>query len=100
VTVPTGTPLPDPTPVYSTNPSREEFLYRDGVMRSMLVTNIVDHIGLGIKRNGTAKECWDSIVSACASKSDAALSLAECELQWVRYTGTSRYDLDELLSNI
>ncbi|KAF8173144.1 hypothetical protein K438DRAFT_1610961, partial [Mycena galopus ATCC 62051] len=63
VTVPTGTAPPDPTPVYSTNPSREEWLYRDGVMRSMLVTNIVDPIGLGVKRDGTAKECWDSIVS-------------------------------------
>ncbi|KAJ7923906.1 hypothetical protein B0H13DRAFT_1526177, partial [Mycena leptocephala] len=63
VTAPTGTPLPDPTPVCSTNPSREEFLYRDGVMRSMLVTNIFDPIGLGVKCNGTAKECWNSIVS-------------------------------------
>lgn len=64
------------------------------------MTNIVDPIGLGVKRDGTAKECWDSLIHACAAKSDAALSLAESELQTIKFTGTSRDDLDELLSNI
>ncbi|KAJ6448077.1 hypothetical protein C8R45DRAFT_850540, partial [Mycena sanguinolenta] len=62
-TVPTGTPAPDSTPVFSTAPSREEFMYRDGVMKSMIVTNVVDPIGLGLKLDGTAKECWDSLVA-------------------------------------
>ncbi|KAJ7205033.1 hypothetical protein GGX14DRAFT_368357, partial [Mycena pura] len=52
---------PDPTPVFSTTPSREEWTYRNGVMKSMIVTAIVDPIGLGIKRDGTARECWDSV---------------------------------------
>ncbi|KAF7353202.1 Gag-Pol polyprotein [Mycena sanguinolenta] len=99
-TVPTGTPAPDSTPVFSTAPSREEFLYRDGVMKSMIVTNVVDPIGLGLKLDGTAKECWDSLVAACAKRTDAGLSLAESELQTIRFTGTSRDDLDNLLSNI
>jgi hypothetical protein len=95
------TQLPaDPTPVFSAAPSLEEFMYRDGVMRSMIVTNIVDPIGLGVKRDGTAKECWDSVVSACAAMSEAALSLAQSEFQSIKFTGVSRDDLDNLLSNI
>ncbi|KAJ7678100.1 hypothetical protein DFH06DRAFT_975613, partial [Mycena polygramma] len=53
--------IPAPTPVYSKNPSREEWNYRNGVMKSMIVTAIADPIGLGVKRDGTAKECWDSV---------------------------------------
>ncbi|KAJ7354130.1 hypothetical protein DFH08DRAFT_691964, partial [Mycena albidolilacea] len=61
VIVPTGTAPADPTPIFSTTPSRDEFIYRDGVLRSLIVTNIIDPIGLGVKRYGTAKECWDSV---------------------------------------
>ncbi|KAJ7716632.1 hypothetical protein B0H16DRAFT_1338892, partial [Mycena metata] len=57
----TAPTAPDPTPVYSTNPSRDEYNYRMGVARSLVITNIVDPIGLGAKRDGTAKECWDSV---------------------------------------
>ncbi|KAJ7016226.1 hypothetical protein C8F04DRAFT_1163564, partial [Mycena alexandri] len=96
----TGTAAPDPTPVFSKNPSRDEYEYRDGVARSLIVTNIADPIGLGVKRDGTAKECWDSVDSICAKKSDAALSLAESELQSIKFTGSSRDDLDVLLGNL
>ncbi len=52
VTLPAGATLPplppDPTPIFSTTPSREEWLYRDGVLRSLIVTNIVDPIRLGV----------------------------------------------------
>ncbi|KAJ7075598.1 hypothetical protein B0H15DRAFT_791681, partial [Mycena belliarum] len=60
----TGTAnIPAPTPIFSTNPSHDEWVYRDGATKSMVVTNIVDPIGLGIKRDGTAKECWESVES-------------------------------------
>ncbi|KAJ7321302.1 hypothetical protein DFH08DRAFT_818671 [Mycena albidolilacea] len=51
-------------------------------------------------RDGTAKECGDSVIAACAKKSDAALSLAQSELQSIKFTGSSRADLDLLLSDI
>ncbi|KAJ7623973.1 hypothetical protein DFH06DRAFT_1340299 [Mycena polygramma] len=92
--------IPAPTPVYSKNPSRKEWNYRNGVMKSMIVTAIADPIGLGVKRDGTAKECWDSVEAACARKSDAALSLAQSELQSIKFAGSSRDDLDALLSNV
>ncbi|KAJ7135596.1 hypothetical protein C8R44DRAFT_609161, partial [Mycena epipterygia] len=61
VTLSPGDTPPASTPVYSTAPLREEWTYRDGVMKSIIVTNIVDPIGLGVNRDGTAKECWDSV---------------------------------------
>ncbi|KAJ6490263.1 hypothetical protein C8R47DRAFT_977548, partial [Mycena vitilis] len=64
ITVPPGEASTEtPTPVFSTTPSRAEYNYRDGVLKSMMVTNIVDPIGLGLKRDGSAKECWDSITA-------------------------------------
>ncbi|KAF7372248.1 Gag-Pol polyprotein [Mycena venus] len=100
ITSTTGKAPADPTPIFSTAPSREEWGYRNSVMQSMIVTNIIDPIGLGVKRDGTAKECWDSVTNACAGKSEAALSLAESEFQAIKFAGVSRDDLDELLSNI
>jgi hypothetical protein len=69
-------------------------------MKSMIVTNIVDSIGLGVKQDGTAKECWDSVESVCAKKSDAALSLTESEFQSIKFTGSSQDELDVLLTTI
>ncbi|KAJ7917075.1 hypothetical protein B0H13DRAFT_1608616, partial [Mycena leptocephala] len=63
ITLITGTAPADPTPVFSTAPSHEEWGYRNGVMQSMIVTNIIDPIGLGVKRDGTVKECWDSVTN-------------------------------------
>ncbi|KAJ7471418.1 hypothetical protein B0H11DRAFT_2399991 [Mycena galericulata] len=64
VTQAAGAAPPPATAVFSTAPSREEFLYRDGVLKSMIVTNTLDPIGLDLKRDGTAKECWDSLIAA------------------------------------
>ncbi|KAF8192852.1 hypothetical protein K438DRAFT_1969969 [Mycena galopus ATCC 62051] len=75
------TDIPAPTPIFSTNPSRDEWTYRDGATKSMV-------------------ECWDSVESICAKKSDAALSHAQSELQSIKFTGTSRDDLDALLANV
>ncbi|KAJ7108288.1 hypothetical protein C8R44DRAFT_744229 [Mycena epipterygia] len=81
ITLSPGDTPPASTPVYCTAPLREEWTYRDGVMKSIIVTNIVDPIGLGINRDGTVKECWDSVVKACAAKNEAALSLAQRPLR-------------------
>jgi hypothetical protein len=96
----TGTVAPTPTPIFSEDPSRNEWVYRDGAMKSMIVTNIVDSIGLGVKRDRTAKECWDSVKSVRAKKSDTALSLTESEFQSIKFTGSSRDELDVLLTTI
>ncbi|KAK0224400.1 hypothetical protein EDD85DRAFT_747725, partial [Armillaria nabsnona] len=54
-------PDPTPTPIYSSVPSRDEWKFRDQLTHSHIILNIVDPIGLGVKTDGTAKECWDSV---------------------------------------
>ncbi|KAJ7213887.1 hypothetical protein GGX14DRAFT_617618 [Mycena pura] len=61
ITAPAGTAAADTTPIFSTAPSHDELTYHDGVLWSLIISNIVDSIGLGVKRDGTAKECWDSV---------------------------------------
>ncbi|KAF9038990.1 hypothetical protein BDZ89DRAFT_1035486 [Hymenopellis radicata] len=100
VPVTTGSPAPTPTPVYSTTPSRDEWNYRNGVAKSIIITNIIDPIAIGLKRDGTAAEVWERLEKICLPKSDAALSLAEEQLNETKFTGTSRVELDEHIANV
>ncbi|PBK82925.1 hypothetical protein ARMGADRAFT_945702, partial [Armillaria gallica] len=61
-TAPTTTPLPpDPTPLYSSTPSSDKWKFQDSHVRSHIILNVSDPIGLGVKTTGSAKEAWDSI---------------------------------------
>ncbi|PBK88375.1 hypothetical protein ARMGADRAFT_904009, partial [Armillaria gallica] len=63
-TGPVTIPLPpDPTPIYSSSPSHDEWTFRDQLAHSHIVLNVLDPIGLGVKTDGTAKECWESIIA-------------------------------------
>ena len=55
------TPTPDPTPIYSTMPSYDEWMFRDQLAQGHITLNCTDISGLGVKTTGTAKEAWDSI---------------------------------------
>src|SRR5258705_1766625 len=57
----TGAPAPDPTPIYSTVPSVDEWNFRDKLARGHITLNCTDVAGLGVKMTGTSKEAWDSI---------------------------------------
>jgi hypothetical protein len=57
---------PAPTSIFSEDPSCDEWVYRDGAMKSMIVTNIVDSIGLGVKRDGTMETRSTTLISAVA----------------------------------
>ncbi|KAF9018359.1 hypothetical protein BDZ89DRAFT_1044520 [Hymenopellis radicata] len=100
VTVSAGAPIPAPTPVYSTTPSRDEWNYRNGVAKSIIITNIVDPIAIGLQRDGTAAEVWVRLEKICLPKSDAALSLAEEQFNNAKFTGTSRVELDEHIADL
>ncbi|CAK5281443.1 unnamed protein product [Mycena citricolor] len=54
---------PNPTPVYSHSPSLDEWVYRDSIAKALIVLNVKDPIGLGIKTDGTAAEAWSSLTS-------------------------------------
>ncbi|KAJ6464938.1 hypothetical protein C8R45DRAFT_783774, partial [Mycena sanguinolenta] len=52
---------PDPTPIFSRNPSFEEWAHRDSLATSLLVLNVKDPVGVGLRTNGTAREAWTSL---------------------------------------
>ncbi|KAJ7742000.1 hypothetical protein DFH07DRAFT_697939, partial [Mycena maculata] len=59
---PTAIPLPpDATPVYSMTPSREEWVYRDACAYALVVLNVKNPEGLGMKRDGSAAEAFKSL---------------------------------------
>ena len=66
----TGDPTPDPTPVYSTTPSFDEWTFCDQLARGHVTLNCTDVASLGVKTTGTAKEAWDSIQAEWGKSTD------------------------------
>ncbi|KAJ7815607.1 hypothetical protein B0H13DRAFT_1663956 [Mycena leptocephala] len=52
---------PEPTPVYSMRPSREEWDYRDAATSALVVLDIKNPVGLGLKLDSTAHEAMKSL---------------------------------------
>ncbi|KAF5391957.1 hypothetical protein D9757_003238 [Collybiopsis confluens] len=74
------TPIVD-TPIYSLNPSLAEFIYRDGIARSILINSILDPVTAGVDRTGTTHKCWTSVLETCSPQSDAMISLVSRQLE-------------------
>ena len=75
-----------PTPVYSTNPSYDEWVFRDQLARGHIALNVKDMSSLGVKTTGTAKEAWDSIQAQWGKSTDMRRSYAEEALNRTKYT--------------
>ncbi|KAJ7684016.1 hypothetical protein B0H17DRAFT_1225849, partial [Mycena rosella] len=52
---------PDPTPIYSLTPSLEEWHHRDAMAYALLVLNVKNPVGLGLKVDGTVHEAMKSL---------------------------------------
>jgi len=65
------------TPIYSTRPSFDEWVFRDQLARGHITLNCTDVSGLGIVTTGTAKEAWDSIQSEWGKSTDMRRSHAQ-----------------------
>ncbi|KAJ7667301.1 hypothetical protein B0H17DRAFT_990307, partial [Mycena rosella] len=52
---------PDPTSVYSLTPSLEEWIHRDAFALALLVLNVKNPVGLGLKLDGSAAEAMQSL---------------------------------------
>ncbi len=62
---------PDPsTPIYSSKPSYNEWVFRDHLARGHITLNCTDVTGLGVKTTDMAKEAWDSIQSKWGKSTD------------------------------
>ncbi|KAJ6487499.1 hypothetical protein C8R47DRAFT_979107, partial [Mycena vitilis] len=52
---------PDPTAMYSPTPSLEEWTHRDAIGLALLVLNVKNPVGLGLKTDGTAAQAMQSL---------------------------------------
>ncbi|KAJ7762923.1 hypothetical protein B0H16DRAFT_1805666, partial [Mycena metata] len=52
---------PDPTSIYSLTPSYEEWQHRDAIATALLVLNVKNPVGLGLKTDGTAAQAMQSL---------------------------------------
>ncbi|KAK0431593.1 hypothetical protein EV421DRAFT_1720396, partial [Armillaria borealis] len=87
-----STTIPDPTPMWSTTPSRDEWKYCDTHVRSHIILNVLDPIGLGVKTTGSAKETWDSIMDTYGIQNEMALSEAKGMLEKTEYVDGADVD--------
>ena len=57
----TPTIQPINTPIYSSKPTLDEWMFRDQLTRGHITLNCTDVAALGITTTRTAKEAWESI---------------------------------------
>ncbi len=72
-----GSTIPDPTPIYSTNPNHDEWVFHDQLARGHITLNCTDIARLGVKTTGMAKEAWDSIQTKWGTSTDMRRSHAQ-----------------------
>ena len=58
------------TPIYSSNPTYDEWVFRDQLTRGHITLNCTDVASLGVIMMGTAKEAWDSIQTEWGKSTD------------------------------
>ena len=94
----TGAPIPAPTPIYSTDPSRDKWHFHDQLARGHITLNCTDITSLGVKTTGTAMEAWDSIQNEWGKSTDMRRSHAQETLNRTTYAkGTSIQEHVKLL---
>ncbi|KAG6896376.1 hypothetical protein C0992_008717, partial [Termitomyces sp. T32_za158] len=80
-----------PTPTTATtwweaaDPTPDEWQQRNPYVHSMIVLNMINPIGAGVKLDGTATEAWMSLTTLHDAKSDLGLLQAEEELNAIKY---------------
>jgi hypothetical protein len=86
------------TPIYSTNPTLDEWLFRDQLARGHITLNCTDVASLGVITTGTAKDAWESIQAEWGRSTDMRRSHAQEALNRTEYSeGTDIQDHVKLL---
>jgi hypothetical protein len=92
------TTVPPATPIYSSNPTFDEWVFRDHLARGHLTLNCTDLSSLGVNTSGTAKEAWDSIQAEWGKSTDMRRSHAQEALNRTLFVeGTEIQDHVKLL---
>ena len=76
---------PVSTPIYSSTPTLDEWIFRDQLARGHITLNCTDIAGLGVTTTGTAKEAWDSIQHEWGRSTDMCCSHAQEALNQTIY---------------
>ena len=100
--LPTDSDNPTPqltsTPIYSSTPTLDEWVFRDQLARGHITLNCTDVASLGVITTGTAKDAWDSIQTEWGKSTDMRRSHAQENLNQTRYAeGTDIQDHIKLL---
>src|SRR5277367_2047384 len=89
----TGVDQPTSTPIYSRNPTMDEWNFRDQLARGHITLNCTDIAGLGVNTTGTARDAWDSIQTEWGKSTDMRRSHAQEALNRTIYVeGTDIQD--------
>ena len=65
------------TPIYSSKPTLDEWVFRDQLARGHITLNCTDVASLGVVTTGTAKDAWDSIQNEWGKSTDMRRSHAQ-----------------------
>ena len=65
------------TPIYSSTPTLDEWIFRDQLARGHITLNCIDSASLRVVTTGTAKEAWDSIQTEWGKSTDMQRSHAQ-----------------------
>ncbi|KAF8637816.1 hypothetical protein AX16_010734 [Volvariella volvacea WC 439] len=76
----------------ATEPTLEEWSQRDGYALGMIILNVKDPVGLGLKTDGTAHEAWESIRRNNDTTSELATLRAEDELHALKFNEGEDFD--------
>ena len=84
---------PTSTPIYLSNPTYDEWIFRDQLTRGHITLNCMDIASLGVVTTGTAKDAWDSIQREWGRSTDMQCSHAQEALNKMVYNeGTEIQD--------
>ena len=93
-----GPTIPTNTPIYSSNPMYDEWIFHDQLTRGHVTLNCTNVTSLGVVTTGTAKEAWDSIQMEWGKSTDMRRSHAQEALNRTTYAeGTDIQDHIKLL---
>jgi hypothetical protein len=76
---------PTSTPIYSSTPTLDEWVFRDQLARGHITLNCTDVVSLGVITEGTAKQAWDSIQTEWGRSTDMRRSHAQEALNRTLY---------------
>ncbi|KAF5377741.1 hypothetical protein D9757_009387 [Collybiopsis confluens] len=84
-----------PTVIYSTTPLPEEWVARNAITSSIIITNIVDPVGLGVDESKDSPAIWNALVQKFERRNEQKIHLADSALRKCSYKSESTMEEHE-----